>query len=317
VEFVHDAKQASSDLNDLKGCEIRESLLGINSTDGNYTLLSCPAPDGFAEIVRIVVMEVPNAPPSIPEFISGPMDVDSDITYQYTFVSNDPEGNKIFYKVDWGDDEVTGWYGPFFSGIPVTLSHSWSEIGIYPVQVRARDYYKKSDWCLPIWVAVDIDVIDIEIENVLQLDLLPNVDGVDSKIKTDLTRTIEHIETSLEDDLWMDGLHIDSQHGHRVFSEHKSAVRKLQELLAHKSLPESLNVDCWNAMAKLALMDGLLAAGTLGNAQGSGRMSKQEQFSVDKAEGLLNEGIDHYLQGDHSKAIDNFRHSWHHSQNVK
>lgn len=316
VEFVHDAKQACVDLNDNKGLEIRESLLGVNSTDGNYTLLACPAPDGFAEIVRITVMEVDNAPPSIPEFISGPMDVDSDTINQYTFESTDPEGNDVFYKIDWGDGEVTDWYGPFASGDPKTFSHSWSETGIYPVQVRARDYYLKSAWSLPFWIAVDIDVIDIELENVLQLDLLPNINGFNNKIDNDIAQSAKHIQVSLENELWVDGRHIDSKHGHKVFSEHKSAVQKLQELLLHKNLPEDVQEDCLNAIGKLTLMDGLLAMTAFEDAQTSGRMTKQTQHQLDLAEEQLNDGINNCLSGDGSKAIDDFRQSWQHSQNV-
>jgi hypothetical protein len=166
-------------------------------------------------------------------------------------------------------------------------------------------------------VAVDIDIIEVDIENVLQLDLLPNVDGFDSKIDTDLTLAIEHLEASLDDDLWIDGLHLDAQQGHKVFSEHRSAVQKLIELLQHKNIPGDVQEDCQNAIGKLALMDGILAKTAVEDVITSSRMTKQTQHQSDMAEDLLEQGFNNLLSGDESQAINNFRQSWQHSQNVK
>jgi hypothetical protein len=60
-------------------------------------------------------------------------------TYAYTFTATSPLGNKIFYTVDWSDGTTTDWLGPYNSGTPLTLNHSWGDKGTYLIQARAKD----------------------------------------------------------------------------------------------------------------------------------------------------------------------------------
>ena len=78
-----------------------------------------------------------NNPPYAPE-IDGPNIGKEGKTYDFTFVSEDPENNSLFYYVDWGDETINNWFGPFDSGETVTINHNWSERGKYIIKARAK-----------------------------------------------------------------------------------------------------------------------------------------------------------------------------------
>jgi hypothetical protein len=65
-----------------------------------------------------------------------------------TFYSTDPDGDCIYYHIDWGelktDDIITQdkeryWEGPYKSGQHVTLDHEYSSRGNYEITIIARD----------------------------------------------------------------------------------------------------------------------------------------------------------------------------------
>ena len=134
-------------------------LICLDTNDGNliwdYTLdyftLSSPAiadgrvylPDYWGNIYAI---GYPNDPPTIPT-INGETDGKAGKSYDYTIVSTDPEEEDIYYFVYWGDDNSSGWIGPYESGEVVTLSHTWEVKDTYNITARAKDIHgSKSDW---------------------------------------------------------------------------------------------------------------------------------------------------------------------------
>ncbi len=92
----------------------------------------------------------PSLPPNKPE-IFGPTTGKKGVEYEYTIVSTDPDGDRIYYFIDWGDGN-TQQVGPYNSGEEVTVSHIWNEKGSYEIKVKAIDEYgAQSDWAtLPI-----------------------------------------------------------------------------------------------------------------------------------------------------------------------
>jgi len=60
-------------------------------------------------------------------------------SYDYTFVSNDPENQDIRYYIDWGDDSYEEWIGPYSSGEEVVVSHTWDEEKTYTISAKAKD----------------------------------------------------------------------------------------------------------------------------------------------------------------------------------
>jgi len=67
--------------------------------------------------------------------------------YEYTFTSNNPNGDNIFYYIDWGDDSFEEWVGPFSSGEGIIVTHEWTEKGIYNIRAKAKNTYNlESSW---------------------------------------------------------------------------------------------------------------------------------------------------------------------------
>jgi hypothetical protein len=92
----------------------------------------------------------PNAP--ITPTITGPPKGKVGVQHEYTFTSTSPTGKDVYYYIMWGDDTYTNWIGPFQSGEPVSVNHSWSKWGRYTIQARARD----SDNLWGLWGTLEV-----------------------------------------------------------------------------------------------------------------------------------------------------------------
>jgi parallel beta-helix repeat protein len=80
----------------------------------------------------------PNAPT-----ITGPSsNLEAGKSYNYNFVATDPDGDQIYYCITWGDGSSEVCIGPFDSGNPQTVSHSWSESSkTYKIRATAKDIH--------------------------------------------------------------------------------------------------------------------------------------------------------------------------------
>jgi parallel beta-helix repeat protein len=86
-----------------------------------------------------------NHPPDIPT-ITGPNSGKTNIEYDFTFNSTDPDGDAIMYIIDWGDN-TTEWTEYNDSGEEIILKHTWNETGVYIIRAKAIDIYgAESDW---------------------------------------------------------------------------------------------------------------------------------------------------------------------------
>ena len=74
-----------------------------------------------------------------PPIISGPTSGNPGTPYDYTFIGMDPDGDQIYYFIDWGDHTVEEWIGPFDSEDPQIVSHTWETKGTYTIQAKAKD----------------------------------------------------------------------------------------------------------------------------------------------------------------------------------
>ncbi len=102
----------------------------------------------FTAILYAIEPVEGNSPPEKPS-IDGPTQVKLFKEYTYTVVTSDPDGDKVSYYVDWGDDTNSGWTELSPSGVPITLKHRRRYVGINWafVKVQARDEYGAwSDW---------------------------------------------------------------------------------------------------------------------------------------------------------------------------
>ena len=87
--------------------------------------------------------------PIIVEDSSG----DDKLECQCTFYSNDPDGDNVFYRIDWGDskvelikpldddEKVVPWDGPYDSGYQLSLNHKYSQRGKYEITIISKDIY--------------------------------------------------------------------------------------------------------------------------------------------------------------------------------
>ena len=86
-----------------------------------------------------------NNAPEIP-IIDGSTEGNIRTTYTYSAVSNDADGDDLYYYFDWGDgtgniSEVSG------SGELVSVSHRWGEQGNFTIRVKTIDEHgAESDW---------------------------------------------------------------------------------------------------------------------------------------------------------------------------
>lgn len=95
-------------------------------------------------------LEKPNKPS-----IEGPSSGKPQIEYLYSVVAADPQGEDVYYCVDWGDGSMNDWIGPYGSEQAITVSHVWGTKGDFSVRVKARDESGfESVWSNPLPVVM-------------------------------------------------------------------------------------------------------------------------------------------------------------------
>jgi hypothetical protein len=98
---------------------------------------------GDPSMRREGIVSIPPEKPSI----QGPSSGRVGVSYEFTIVAEEPDGEDVFYYVDWGDECCEEWVGPYASGERVSLEHVWGENGTYTMKVKAKDIHgAESDW---------------------------------------------------------------------------------------------------------------------------------------------------------------------------
>ena len=94
-------------------------------------------------------------PPAKPQTPDGPNSPRILVEHTYTTTTTDPEGDKIYYMFNWGDDTTSGWVGPFNSGATASAKKTWNRLGDYQITVIARDEQGQlSEWSDPLQITV-------------------------------------------------------------------------------------------------------------------------------------------------------------------
>jgi outer membrane protein assembly factor BamB len=107
--------------------------------DGTVYVGSCndgyhPGSWGYLHAIGPPDPDAPSAPQ-----INGQTSIKPWRSYEYTFNSTSPLGRDVYYYIDWGDNTVKDWFGPFDSGEEVKVSHTWYKRGTYIIKARAKD----------------------------------------------------------------------------------------------------------------------------------------------------------------------------------
>jgi len=122
---------------------------------GSYEVnLTVTDDDGYENAkIKTIVVKV-NQPPEIPT-VDGPKYGKIEGSYDYTFVSTDPEAENIRYYIDWGDGTIDEWIGPYASGSTESVTHTWSKIGDFQIKAKAKDIRNiESGWSEPKTVKI-------------------------------------------------------------------------------------------------------------------------------------------------------------------
>ncbi len=81
-----------------------------------------------------------NSPPTAP-VIGGETNGKPNVGYNYTFASTDPDGDNVYYFIEWGDGcPSSGWLGPYPSGQTIIVAHTFPR-GTWTISCQAKDIY--------------------------------------------------------------------------------------------------------------------------------------------------------------------------------
>lgn len=85
--------------------------------------------------------------PPTPPTITGPAKGKVGVATEYNFTTTDPEGDEVYYFIDWGDGINSSWIGSYSSDDVIPQSHTWSKRGTYTIKAKAKDIHgNESDW---------------------------------------------------------------------------------------------------------------------------------------------------------------------------
>ena len=79
-----------------------------------------------------------NQPPAVPT-ISGPSSGFVCGEYEFIVSTEDPDGNDVYYWIEWGDGTNTSWLGPYTSGESVSVYKEWLAADSFIITVKAKD----------------------------------------------------------------------------------------------------------------------------------------------------------------------------------
>ncbi|MDI6839759.1 MAG: hypothetical protein QMD71_02715 [bacterium] len=97
-----------------------------------------------------VVITSKSPPPETPVIVEAPDSGYIDRGLTFKVVTTDPDGDKIQYQFEWGDNSVLDWSWEFNSGDTAMLYHTYSDTGKYEVKVKAKDIHGSvSGWSAP------------------------------------------------------------------------------------------------------------------------------------------------------------------------
>jgi hypothetical protein len=92
----------------------------------------------------------------------------------------DPNGHDVYYLIFWGDDNNTGWIGPYSSGEEVELNHTWTSLGQYTIIALAKDFIGDQSSSITLKISIPRGKI---IRNPLLLMLLERLNAMFPMLK--------------------------------------------------------------------------------------------------------------------------------------
>lgn len=127
-----------------------------------------------------------------------------------------------------------------------------------------------------------------------------------------LDKVINHIEKSLNPDLWIVDEHLDSKHGHKVFNEEKKAVKKLMKLMDREDTPQPVKDVYQSAIDNLIEADDILSHAVYDEAQVYADDPKVDK-ELKKCEKEFEKVDEELAKGHYDKAIAHYKKAWKHA----
>ncbi len=189
--------------------------------------------------------------------------------------------------------------------------------GFHSIEIRVQDKsgntYSQSTFVTVVNDAIKLPAKTFKQSAIAELELAKtgNVE-VDGK----LGHVIGNITQSLDEEHWLDETHLDTRHGHRVFSLEKHAVKKLEELANHKNTPNSVKIACNNAILKLMNSDWLIAKTSLEEAVVEVGADTHFDHEIALVEQKFQESYRRIEEQNYGSAIDLYRQAWEHAQKI-
>ncbi len=85
-----------------------------------------------------IFAEILNNPPKMQNIVEGSANGIPAISYSYSTIAVDPDGDQLKYTFDWGD-ETESTTPLINSGVAASASHNWSKAGKYEIKAMATD----------------------------------------------------------------------------------------------------------------------------------------------------------------------------------
>jgi hypothetical protein len=79
-----------------------------------------------------------NQPPGAPSIPSGPTSGRRGDTLRFSTIAEDPDGDSVAVRFDWGDSTMSDWSPLVRSGDSVAMTHAWQKLATYSIRTQAR-----------------------------------------------------------------------------------------------------------------------------------------------------------------------------------
>jgi hypothetical protein len=80
-----------------------------------------------------------NQPPGVPAIPSGPTSGRKGDTLRFSTIAEDPDGDSVAVRFDWGDSTMSDWSALVPNGDSVAMTHVWQKLATYSIRAQARD----------------------------------------------------------------------------------------------------------------------------------------------------------------------------------
>jgi hypothetical protein len=113
--------------------------------------------------------------PNTPDSITGKTIICMNVTTAFSTKAIDPDGNKIQFRFDWGDNTTSTWTNLVPSDTFGIAHKKWTHPGEYLIRTQAKDQYGLlSGWSEPYNITVEIDSDQDTLSNAVETHLGSN-----------------------------------------------------------------------------------------------------------------------------------------------